>query len=162
MQAEELEMLYRNYCRSIFRLAFTYVKNEEDAKDIMQEVFVKRIHHKGAFESNEHEKAWLIRVTINLSKDHVKSFWHRKRASMEEYSGEYFGIQMQGDRQLMEELLALPKKCKAVIYLHYFEGYTCKEIGQMLGIGESAVKMRLKKGRELLKLALVDGKEKYL
>lgn len=108
MSAQDFELIYEKYKNLLFRIAFTMLKNCEDAEDVLQEVFIKRVYHAPIFETDEHEKRWLIRVTVNMCKNHLMSFWYRNRT----------------------------------------------EIAQMLGSRESTVKMRLKKGRELLKLKM--------
>lgn len=151
MSTQDFNEKYSLYKTILFRIAFTYLKNVEDCEDILQEVFVKLLTNTSTFESSEHEKRWLIRVTINLCKNHIKSFWNRNRDDMQELqefaeSKEELGI--------LQEVLALPEKYKIVIYLHYVEGYKCAEIADIIKRKESAVKMRLKKGRELLKMEL--------
>ena len=154
MSAQDFELIYEKYKNLLFRIAFTVVKNCEDAEDILQEVFVKRVYQAPNFESEEHEKRWLIRVTVNLCKNHVKSFWYRNKTHLEEIeSAEHWNLDSE-EKLLLQEIMLLPEKNRVAIYLHYFEGYTCKEIAQMLGSRESTVKMRLKKARELLKLKM--------
>ena len=154
MENHEIEEIYKEYNQMVYRLVFSYVKNEGDAEDLMQEIFIKRMCYNKEFESKEHEKRWMIRVSVNLAKDHLKSFWKKKRCSLEEVQLQVPWNMDEEKKQVLEEVFRLPDKCKSVIYLHYFEGYSCKEIGEILHCSESAVKMRLKKGRSLLKLEL--------
>jgi RNA polymerase sigma-70 factor (ECF subfamily) len=130
------------------------VRNESDAEDILQDVFTTRLYYKKAFESEEHEKRWLIRVTVNTSKNYLNVFWRKKKVSMEDLESMAIGQNDIETKEVLEAVLSLPQKCKAPMYLHYYEGYTCKEIGEILGCKESTIKMRLKKGRELLKFDL--------
>lgn len=157
MSAQDFEKMYHKYKNFLYKIAFTYVKNQHDAEDILQEVFTARLYKAPAFDSEEHEKRWLIRVTVNSAKNYLKSFWHRNTTSLEISNIDIPWETDAAKRELFREVLSLPDKCKAPVYLHYYAGYTCKEIGQMLGCKESAVKMRLKKGRELLKLNLPNG-----
>ena len=102
----------------------------------------------------------MIRVTINLAKNHLKSFWKRNITSSEELleTPECSNWQWnEREKAVYEEVMCLPQKQRITIYLHYFEGYTCKEISEILNCKESAVKMRLKKGRELLKTSIQEG-----
>ena len=161
MNAQEFEEIYHKYKLLLFRIAFTYVKNQADAEDILQEAFAKRLNTRKKFESDEHEKRWFIRITVNLAKDHLKSFWRKNRCTMEMASEEILEGMDIAHRQLLEEVLNLPDVCKVPMYLHYYEGYSCREIGELLHCKESTVKMRLKKGRELLKISLSDGGESY-
>ena len=154
MSAQDFEWIYEKYKNLLFRIAFTMLKNCEDAEDILQEVFIKRVYNAPVFETDEHEKRWLIRVTVNLCKNHLMSFWYRNRAEIENIETmENWNLDIE-EKLLLQELMLLPEKQRVAIYLHYFEGYTCKEIAEMLGCRVSTIKMRLKKGRELLKLKL--------
>ena len=157
MSTQEFEKKYHLYKDLLYRISFTYAKNQADAEDLLQEVFVKLLYQAPAFESTEHEKRWLIRVTVNLAKNFVKSTWSRQKDSLESHELEIPWTMDLEKQELLHEVLQLPDKCKAVVYLHYYEGYTCKEISKMLGLTLSAVKMRLKKGRSLLKMNLSEG-----
>lgn len=156
MSTQEFEVMYHRYMGLLYRIAFTYVKNHEDTEDILQEVFCKRLYAAPMFDSEENEKRWLIRITINLAKNYVKAFWRRNRRNLDDVSQEQLAVQPD-HVELWQEVMALPTKNRIALYLHYYEGYSCKEIAQIVGSKESAVKMRLKKGRELLKMSLVEG-----
>lgn len=158
MSTQQFEEKYYKYKDLLFRIIFTYVKNPNDAEDILQEVFTKLYCSNKAFETDEHEKRWLIRISINLSKNHLKLFWNKKRDifNHEDLPGESFSSEY---NDLLQMVLNLPDKCKAPMYLHYYEGYSCKQIGEILGCKESAIKMRLKRGRELLKMNLEEDKQ---
>ena len=161
MSTQEFENIYHRYKQLLFRIAYSYVKNAEDAEDLVQEAFMKRLYKAPMFLSEEHEKRWMIRIIVNLSKNHVMSFWHRKRAAMEELPDQAAADLGGTEKDLWQEVLALPDKYKISMYLHYYEGYTCKEIAEILNCKESAIKMRLKKGRELLKIEIMEGEESY-
>lgn len=135
----------------LFRIAFSYLGNKHDSEDILQEIFIKLFYSAPDFASDEDEKRWLVRVTINQCKDHLKSFWNRNRISLEDI--EEFATTPEDHEDLLE-ILKLHPKYKIVIHLHYFEGYRISEIAKILRISESSVKMRLKRGRELLKLEM--------
>lgn len=154
MSAQKFKDIYHTYKNLLFRIAFTSLKNSEDTEDILQEVFIKRLYEAPAFESEEHEKRWMIRVTVNLCKNHVKSFWYRNKTHMDEVAETTKWEFDSEEKLLFSEVMSLPEKQRVAVYLHYFEGYTCKEIADMTESRESAVKMRLKKGRELLKLRM--------
>lgn len=154
MSAQNFKEIYEKYKNLLFRISFTYLKNSEDTEDILQEAFIKRVYNAPVFENEEHEKRWLINVTVNLCKNHVKSFWHRNKTDVEDLTELAEATQWNlssKEKNVFSEVMQLPNKQKIAIYLHYYEGYTCKEIAEMLGSRESTVKMRLKKGRELLK-----------
>ena len=144
LSTQECIKMYERYKNLLYRIAYTYVKNNEDVEDLLQEVFIKRMYKAPEFESQEHEKRWMIRLTVNLAKNHVKSFWHRNRTTMEEILNEE-------EKEVFSEVMSLPEKQRISIYLHYFEGYTCKEIAEILKSKESTIKNRLKKGREILR-----------
>ncbi len=151
---QEFQKIYDRYKSMLYKIAYTYVKNQADTEDILQEVFIKYLYSASGFASDEHEKRWFIRVTVNLCKNHLTAFWNRNRCEMPEREAAFLSRMDDGSREFLEEVLNLPDKCKAPIYLHYYEGYSCREISEILHVKESTVKMRMKKGRELLKLEL--------
>lgn len=155
MSTHKFSIIYERYKNLLYRIAFTYLKNSDDVEDLLQDVFIKRLYSAPDFETEEHEKRWMIRVTVNLAKNQVKSFWNRNRTNLDDLS-ELPEIWQwtDTDKSVYSEVMALPNKQRIVIYLHYYEGYTCKEIATILNCKESAVKMRLKKGRDLLRLKL--------
>lgn len=139
MSTQEFENIYHRYKQLLFRIAYSYVKNAEDAEDLVQEAFMKRLYKAPAFLTEEHEKRWMIRIIVNLSKNHVMSFWHRKRAAMETLPDQVVADLGEAGQDLWREVLALPDKYKIALYLHYYEGYTCKEIAEILNCKESAI-----------------------
>lgn len=151
---ERLEQIFRDYYQLIYRVAFSQVKNHADAEDITQEVFLKIIRHDMRYQSMEHERAWIVRVTINLCRDLLKSKWHKTNVSMEEVSEAQRGscenfTEIQDD--MMWAVLQLPEKYRNCLYLFYYEDYSIKEIAQSLEMPENTVKTNLKRGRQALK-----------
>ena len=151
---ERLEQIFRDYYQLIYRVAFSQVKNHADAEDITQEVFLKIIRHDMRYQSMEHERAWIVRVTINLCRDLLKSKWHKTSVSMEEVSEAQRGscenfTEIQDD--MMWAVLQLPEKYRNCLYLFYYEDYSIKEIAQSLEMPENTVKTNLKRGRQALK-----------
>ena len=142
---------YDIYKTMLFRIAFSYLGNRHDCEDILQEAFIRLCYKAPEFPSEEDEKRWLIRVTINLCKSQLRSFWNRNKQNIE-------GLELYApepeDKEILQEVLRLPANYKMVIYLHYIEGYKVAEIAKILKASESAVKMRLKRGREHLKLEM--------
>ena len=132
---------------TVFRLAYSYVKNCADAEDITQEAFLKLYTCKDSFASDENAKAWLIRVTANTAKNYLTSVWVKRKTTLTED----IPLKDEKDYELLEALNRLNRNYRAVIYLHYYEGYSVSEIAEMLGISESNVKARLKRGRDKLK-----------
>ena len=143
--ADGIEAVVNNYANMLFRICLVTLGNEADAEDAMQDVFIKYMQKAPVFENSVHEKAWLIRVSVNKCRDMLRS----KRAyidleSIQEYAQDTESVHM------LEALMALPDKFRTVLTLYYVEEYKVKEIAEMIGKTESAVKMRLKKGRMLL------------
>jgi len=150
---QEVNSAIEQYSDMILRLCMVYVKNTADAEDVFQTVFLKYALHPKPFESPEHEKAWLIRVTVNACKDLLKSFFRSRTVSMEELTG--YAPQVTPEQYaVMEAVWALPKRYRDVIYLHYYEGYTAPEIAGILNRNPNTVYTHLNKGRELLREAL--------
>lgn len=141
------EAAYDAYGPMVYRLAMVYLGCRADAEDITQEAFLRLLYMAPAFADGEHEKRWLLRVTVNLCRDQLKGFWRKRAVELEPD----LPVRDAESLGLAEAVVALPEKYKAVIHLHYYEGYSVAEIGEILRLGESAVKMRLKRGRELLK-----------
>ncbi len=147
-------LLYKD---TVFRIAYSYTKNTGDAEDISQEIFLKFYTSSPSFSSDGEEKAWLIRVTINKSKDFVRSAWFSKRVVEPEYRQIYEMNESQSD--ILEKVLELPDKYRIVIHLYYYEEYSIREISEITGAKESTVQTRLQRGRKLLEKKL---KEEHL
>lgn len=147
-----LEKAVENYSDSLMRLAFTYTKSIEDAKDLVQDVFLKYMTHSPEFQSPEHEKAWLMRVAINICKNHLTSAYRKSYAELDES----ISVSDSYSSGLLEAVKSLPYKYRAVIHLYYYEGYSQKEIAKITRITESGVATRLQRGRNLLRERLGD------
>lgn len=152
-RARRFEEIYDAYGKMVYRLAMVYLGNHADAEDITQEVFVKFFQKAPAFNDKEHEKRWLLRVTVNLCLDELRSPWKSRMVELEDT----YLTQDPGENDLTYAVVNLPKKYKGPIHLHYFEGYSVEEISRILKISVSAVKMRLKRGREMLKIKLEEN-----
>lgn len=135
---------------TVFRLAYSYVKNRADAEDITQEVFLKLYNSSESFSADENAKAWLICVTANTAKNHLTSAWIKRKITLTED----ILLKNEKDYELLDMLNSLNVNYRTVIYLHYYEGYSVAEIAKMLKISESNVKARLKRGRDKLKSIL--------
>ncbi len=142
---------YDLYGNMLFKISMVQLGNKEDAEEAMQETFYRLLYNAPEFNGDQHEKAWLIRTIVNICKDMRKSAWYRKVLKTEEIEAYYDNS---SDSEVMMEILRLPAKYKAVIHLHYFEDYSVREIADILKIKESAIKMRLMRGRQLLKIEL--------
>lgn len=144
---------YNLYKNMMFQIAISYLGNKYDCEDVIQEAFIRLCYHAPKFEHDENEKRWLIRITINLCKNHIKSFWNRMKVPIDGLE-EYFA--KDEEKEIMSDIIRLPVKYKTTILLHYIAGYKISEISEILNLSESAVKMRLKRGRELLRSELED------
>lgn len=147
MTNDELTEYVRMFHGTLYRLALGYVRNSENAEDICQNAFVKLLGYRGEFESPENCKAWLIRVTINLSKNHLRS----KRSVQPEELSESFPALEKEEYELLETVMSLPPKYRAVIHLYYYEGYSVNEIADIIGSTASTVTTRLARARKRLK-----------
>lgn len=145
---EEIQALVEDYSSMIFRISFCILSNTEDANDAVQETFLKYITKAPEFDTEEHRKAWLIKVATNVSKNIHRFHLRREIKSLEDI--ENIGI-TQDDFEIFELIMNLPTRYKIVMTLYYVEGYRSKEIAEIVGISEEAVRKRLQKGRELLK-----------
>jgi len=135
---------------TVFRLAYSYVKNRADAEDITQEVFLRLYNSSESFSADENAKAWLICVTANTAKNYLASAWIKRKITLTED----IPLKSEKDYELLDVLNRLNVNYRTVIYLHYYEGYNVAEIAEMLKISESNVKARLKRGRDKLKSIL--------
>lgn len=147
---EEASRAIERYGNTVRRLCMMHLKNHADTEDIFQTVFLKYVLSSVSFESDEHEKAWLIRVTINACKDLLKSFFRSRTVSLDQLLDQ--PAPMPPDhREVLEAVLALPQKYRDVVYLHYYEGYTAPEIGKILGKNVNTVYTLLTRARQLLR-----------
>ena len=141
------------YGDRLYAAAFNITRQRQDAEDAVQEALLRLFRSDKEFESEEHIKAWLIRVTINIAKSTCTSFWHRNRVPYEDYMDE-IPFEDESDRNLMEAVLSLPDKYRIIVHLHYYEGYKTREIADTLKLSENTVKTRLLQSRKLLKAKL--------
>lgn len=150
---QETNEAIERYADTVRRLCMIHLKNHADTEDIFQTVFLKYLVNNTVFESEEHEKAWFIRVTLNACKDLLKSFFRSRTVSIDEL------VEQQADllpdhREVLEAVLALPQKYRDVIYLHYYEGYTAPQIGRILGKNVNTIYTLLTRSKQLLKETL--------
>lgn len=150
----EFEAKYDAYGAMVYRLAMVYLGSHADAEDVTQEAFLRLLYKAPEFADAEHEKRWLLRVTVNLCRDQLRGFWRTRTVSLESS----YPIKDENMFGIADELVRLPEKYKAPIHLHYYEGYSVAEIAEILGLGRSAVKMRMKRGQDMLKLRM-EGEE---
>lgn len=142
---------YDKYKSTVYSVIFNYVKNTDDTKDLQQETFIRLLRCEKEFNDWEHIKAWLIKVSANLSKNLLKS----KSYTSEIPLPETLSYKMtEEDVDIVNMVLALPEKYRIPVHLHYFEDYSVKQIAEVLEAPESTIKVRLKRGREKLKKVL--------
>lgn len=156
MENMEFEILARRYMDMVFRLAFSYMKSASDADDVTQNVLLRLLRSTKPFESEEHVRFWLVRVTMNECKRALRSQW-RKAGDIEEYANElHFETQEHSD--LFYAVMELPEKYRTAIYLYYYEDYSTDEIARLTGTPAATVRTRLRRGRELLRAGLEEAK----
>jgi len=148
------EEVYERQVETIYRVCFSYMKSAADAEDITAGVFEKLLRHGTAFKSLEHEKAWLLRVAINLCKNHLKS-WRRTVANIDDYENIAYADTFP-DNDLAKTVFDLPPRYKDVIYLYYYEGYSTAEVARLLKKPESTIRNHMREARILLKGVLED------
>ena len=151
----ELESCIRLFHSSVYRLALSCVKNEAEAEDICQTAFCRLLDYNGEFAAAENCRAWLFRVTVNLSKNLLKSKRFTRTAELDENIPARHGFSDE-ETALWETVSKLPPKYRAAIHLYYYEGYSVKEIADMTGDSVSAVTTRLARAREKLKKLLLE------
>ena len=152
LEEQEAQRLVETYSDLILRLSYTYLNHTQDAQDICQTVFLKLWEKAPAFVSPDHERAWIIRTTANTCKDLLKSHWRKTTAPLEAAAAVPAPQPEEGS--LLAAVNLLPPQYGAVIYLHYYEGYSAQEIARMLGKTPSAVASLLHRGRRRLKTLL--------
>ena len=145
-----LEHIVEQYADLLLRITFVQLKQMQDAEDITQEVFIRLIEKKPVFETQEHMKAWLIRVAINLCKDHWKSAWFKKTIPLEDELA-VFPAEISDTLQI---IMQLPSASRQVVLLHDYVGYSLVEIASMTGQTASAVTTRLHRARKKLRMML--------
>lgn len=151
MRSEEaVNRAIENYVSTVKRICFIHLKNEADTEDICQTVFLKYAMNDKVFDSEAHEKAWIIRVTINACKDLLKSFFRKHTVSLDAYV-EQGGVVDAAHSEVLEAVLALPEKYRRVIYLHYYEGYPAADIAEILRINVNTVYTQLTRAKTLLR-----------
>ena len=146
-----LEEVLNQYGNMIFRYALLMLGTTQDAEDVVQDTLLKYWQKAPEFKDKDHEKAWLLTVTANRCRDILRRRMRRGEISLESVTeATDIALEQAENSGILDALTRLPEKYKKVIYLHYIEGYKVEEIAGMIGKTSSAVKMRLKKGRELL------------
>ena len=147
---QEANRAVEQYADTVHRLCMIHLKNYHDAEDIFQTVFLKYVLSSVVFESEEHEKAWFIRVTINACKDLSRSFFRNKTVPLDELLSEPAKLEPDYSR-VLEAVLSLPEKYRDVVYLHYYEEYSAVEISRILKKNVNTIYTLLNRSKRLLK-----------
>lgn len=148
---EEAAFLLDTYGNRILRLAYSYLHNEQDAEEVLQDTLLKYLQTAPAFESDEHQKAWLLRVAANLSKNRIT---YNKIRHTDELDETLIAEEREDLSFVWEAIKQLPPKYREVIHLYYYEGYSTADIARILGRKESTIRSDLRRGREQLKITL--------
>ena len=151
MNDEKFLMAYEKYKNTVYSVIFSSVRNTDDAYELSQDTFIKLYTYDGSFDSEEHIKAWLIRVAINSCNNHFRS---RKHISASPIPDDLPGDELRDTDELLAEVMKLPEKYRVPLHLFYYEDYSITEIAKVLDLPDSTVKTRLKRGRDKLKKTL--------
>ncbi len=139
----------------LLKIAFTYTKSIQDAEDIVQDVFLTYLKKEPRFDGGENEKAWLIRVTINRSRDFIKSGWRKNKRELPDNYAAPLNSDIEYESQaLLDAVLALKEKYRLPIHFFYYEGYSIEKIAKIIRCKPATVGTRLSRGRQLLKKML--------
>lgn len=158
VQSSDIDSLYAEYSNMIYRLALVRTRNTSDAEDIVQDVFLRYLKYSPVFESKEHQKAWLITVTINRTNSILGSAYRKHSVPFELFGDP--GVEDElPDSTVYDAVLNLPSKFRTVIHLFYYEDYSVKEIASIMHASETAVKTWLRRARLKLQSVLKEDIE---
>lgn len=156
----EANRLVETYADTILRVSYTYLHSTQDAEDICQDVLLKALNRAERFESAEHERAWIIRVAINATKDLLRRQSGRATVALDDIAepvaptrATEYELEARSE-SVLERVMALPLEYREAIYLHYYEGCSIKQIAAIVHASESAVATRLSRGRSKLRTTL--------
>lgn len=144
------EDIIRKYSSTVYRIAYSMTSDKADSDDIYQNVFLRYIRKKPRFNDENHEKAWFIKVTLNCTKSFLTQAWNKRTEALSE------DMQYQEDEKadLDFAIKQLPPNCRTILYLYYYEGYSTKEIADMMEMNDNAVRTSLSRSRGKLKTIL--------
>lgn len=154
--AKGINEVVEEYSDILFRYCLVILGNAQDAQDAVQETFIRYLRKNPVFDDSDHEKAWLLKIAANKCKDMTR--FRKKHQTVDIDDANVF-VKEKEDTHIIDALMSLPEKFRSVLLLYYVEGYKTEEIAEMIKRSPSAVKMRLAKGRALLKEAY--QKESY-
>ena len=142
------------YADMVWRLCLINLKNPADAEDVFQNVFMKYVLSSAVFQSEEHEKAWFIRVTVNACRDLYRSLFRRESVPIDELPELPYNDNNEENREVLDAVMALPEKYRDVVYLHYYEGYSAPEISKILHKNVNTIYTLLTRARNMLRESL--------
>lgn len=144
---QEIAEAIQLFSDMLFRLALSYTKDRAASEDILQDVFLHFLTDNTVFKDQEHQKAWLIRVTVNECRKFHRSIWNRRHVPFTELGD----LPAAEQNEVFDLVMELPAKYRIIIHLYYYEEYSVREISQLLGIKESTIQSRLHRARKKLK-----------
>ena len=148
------------YADTILRISYSYLKQTCDAEDICQTVFLKYLTNDCTFDSIDHEKAWIIRTTINACKDYLKSAHFRRTVALDEAAA--VAAPPVPDTEVLDALKRLPEQYRISLYLFYYEEYSAREIAQVMGKSEANITQYLSRGRRKLRTLLTEERSQVV
>lgn len=151
-----LEVLIEAYRNNLYAVAFNICKNTQDAEDVVQDTFLQYWTQKKEFETEQHIRAWLLRVAINKAKNKNNTFFRKKSLPLEDYM-QTLVFASEESSALFEAVMELPVKYRIVVHLFYYEDYSVNEIADILKITPGNVKTRLSRGRMFLRNVLKEA-----
>ena len=152
--SQQAAQILDTYGDTILRYAYSYLHNQSDTEEVLQDTLIQFLKTRPVFESDEHEKAWLLRVAGNLCKNRLK---YNSLRQTDELREELIAEQREDLSFIWDAVQALPVQYREVIHLSYVEGYSTAEIASLLGRGEGAVRVQLSRGRERLRRVLKEA-----
>lgn len=152
----QFEALYDKYADMLYRLALANVQNTYDAEDIVHDVFIKYYERGTVFADEEHREGWLVKVTVNACRDFLRKRSYRNHEDIDNIH--HLKSEEHEQTDIMHILSRVPERYRAVLVLHYLEDYSVSQVSKMLGLSQSAVKMRLSRGRDIFR-KISEGEE---
>lgn len=150
IEKNDFEKIVDKYSETLFRVVYTYCGNRSDTEDVIQDTFLKYLKKHPEFDSEEHEKAWFIRVAINIAKDYLKSYWMKNKSELTED----IPVKEEDSKAIWESVQKLSPKYRVVVELFYREGYSINEISEILHRNKSTVGNQLARGKKQLEKIL--------
>ncbi len=152
-----ISYLADKYINMVLRISYTYLGNKADAEDIVQDVFLQIVDKKPDFNDETHEKAWLVRTTINMCKNKLNLFWNKNKVSIDDIAESAVYDEYNTDSEVLKAVMSLPPKYRIVIYMYYYEGYSAAEISKITAQKDSTVRSLLRRAKDKLRNILKEG-----